>query len=169
MISAAVFAAGEPDNPRPALGIELRDTAVAELPPAIFADGTGLPEGEGNSALGEEVFDQECSICHGREGIGGAAMELIGDRSLLATEYPDKGIAVYWPYAPPLFDYIRRAMPPSSPYSLSNEEIYAVIAYLLERSDLLEAGAYLDATRLSSIVMPNRNNFINIYSDKAGE
>lgn len=150
----------------PNLGKELGAEALAKLPSAIFPDGTGLPEGEGNALHGEQVFDRECASCHGRGGIGGSAMELIGDRSLLATEYPDKGIAVYWPYGPPLFDYIRRSMPPSLPYSLSNDEVYAVIAYLLEHSELLEEGVSLDAARLSAIIMPNRDNFTDVYPDR---
>ncbi len=150
----------------PGLGKALDTAALAELPPTVFADGTGLPEGEGNSTLGIEVFNRECLACHGREGMGGSAMELVGDRSLLATEYPDKGIGVYWPYGPPLFDYIRRSMPPAAPYSLSNDELYAVIAYLLEISDVLEAGSTLDAKTLGSISMPNRANFTDVYTTK---
>ncbi len=147
----------------PGLGMPLSAQDQADLPAVIMADGSGLPDGEGNALLGEQVFQDKCMICHGPRGMGGSALELVGDRALLATAYPDKGIAVYWPYGPPLFDYIRRSMPPSVPYSLSNEEVYAVIAYLLELSDLLESGAYLDADRLSMIRMPNRDNFTEVY------
>ena len=90
-------------------------------------------------------------------------MELVGDRSLLATEYPDRGIAVYWPYAPTLFEYIKRAMPPDKPYSLSDDEVYSVIARLLELNKLIDSGQRVDAAVLSSMQMPNKDNFRSGY------
>jgi len=142
-----------------ALGEPLDSAALAQLPASIFPNGEGLPAGQGDGKLGADVFQRDCVACHGPIGRGGSAMELIGDRSLLNTEYPDKGIAVYWPYAPPLFDYIQRAMPPAAPYSLSADEVYAVIAYLLENSDVIEPGTVLDAAALAEISMPNVANF----------
>ena len=90
-------------------------------------------------------------------------MELVGDRSLLASEFPDRGIAVYWPYAPTLFEYIQRAMPPNKPYSLNNDELYSVIARLLEMNGLIDTDQKVDAALLSSLQMPNRNNFRSGY------
>ncbi len=86
-------------------------------------------------------------------------MELVGDRTLLATEFPDRGIAVYWPYAPTLFEYINRAMPPDKPYSLSADELYSVIARLLELNGLINPGQSVNAEMLSSLKMPNQDNF----------
>ena len=87
-------------------------------------------------------------------------MELVGDRSLLATEYPDRGIAVYWPYAPTLFEYIKRAMPPDKPYSLSDDEVYAVTAYLLSIDGIIDEDAVMNADTLPEVEMPNRDGFI---------
>jgi len=90
-------------------------------------------------------------------------MELVGDRSLLASEYPDRGIAVYWPYAPTLFEYIQRAMPPDKPYSLTANETYSVIARLLELNGLIDSDQQVNSAVLSTLQMPNKNNFRSGY------
>lgn len=146
----------------PGLGRTMTGAELAGLPRHVFADGLGLPPGAGSADRGEKIYAALCAGCHGSAGQGGSALELVGDRSLLATEYPDRGIAVYWPYAPTLFEYIRRAMPPDKPYSLSNDDVYAVIARLLELNGLIEAGQQVDAALLSTLRMPNRNNFRNV-------
>lgn len=69
-------------------------------------------------------------------------------------------VGSYWPYAPTLFDYIRRAMPQNAPQSLSNEDVYAVSAYILNLNGLVPAEATLDAKTLAAIKMPNRNDFV---------
>ncbi len=143
----------------PGLGRVPTETELVKLPMHIFADGHGLPQGSGTTEQGKEIYAALCAGCHGSEGQGGSAMELVGDRSLLATEYPDRGIAVYWPYAPTLFEYIRRAMPPDKPYSLSADELYSIIARLLELNGLVDSGQRVDAAVLSSIRMPNKDNF----------
>ena len=147
----------------PGLGRTPSDTELANLTTHIFADGRGLPQGSGGTEQGKIIYASLCAGCHGSEGQGGRAMELVGDRSLLATEYPDRGIAVYWPYAPTLFEYIKRAMPPDKPYSLSADELYSVIARLLELNGLIDSGQRVDAAVLSSLQMPNKNNFRSGY------
>ncbi|MEE9321026.1 MAG: c-type cytochrome [Granulosicoccus sp.] len=148
----------DPDDTA-ALARVLSDTELSALPAIIMEDGTGLPGGQGNAERGEEIYNSTCVACHGPEGQGGTALELVGDRSLLATEFPDRGIAVYWPYAPPLFGYIRRAMPPDKPWSLEVDDVYSVIAYILEVSELADPGQIVDAAFLSSLEMPNRDGF----------
>ena len=143
----------------PGLGRMMTEAELTELPQHVFADGRGLPPGAGSTDRGEKIYTSLCAGCHGSVGQGGSAMELVGDRSLLATEYPDRGIAVYWPFAPTLFEYIKRAMPPDKPYSLSDDEVYSVIARLLELNGLIETGQQVDAALLSNLLMPNRNNF----------
>ena len=76
------------------LGRPLSEQEVRTQSQHVFPDGSGLPEGSGNSIKGAELYAEQCAACHGAQGQGGAAMELVGDRSLLATDYPDKGIAV---------------------------------------------------------------------------
>jgi len=150
----------------PAFGRPASATELAALPVHVFAEGCGLPPGSGDAVQGKVLYESQCADCHGSAGQGGSAMELVGDRSLLATEFPDRGIAVYWPYAPPLFEYIKRAMPPDKPYSLGDEEVYSVVAYLLELNELIAPGQRVDAALLSKLQMPNRNNFHSGYSDR---
>ena len=147
----------------PGLGRAPIDTELANLTTHIFADGRGLPQGSGDTEQGKIIYASLCAGCHGNKGQGGSAMELVGDRSLLATEYPDRGIAVYWPYAPTLFEYIKRAMPPDKPYSLSAAELYSVIAHLLELNGLIDSGQSVDAAVLSLLQMPNKDNFRSGY------
>ena len=129
------------------------------LPPTVFADGTGLPAGAGTAREGAAIYAERCAGCHGSSGEGGRAIELVGDRALLASDAPDRGIAVHWPYAPPLYDYVRRAMPPEAPYSLGPSETYAVVARLLELNGLVDADTSVDARWLSSLRMPNVEGF----------
>ena len=125
----------------------------------IDRDGRNLPPGSGSVSHGREVFAQQCSACHGAKGEGGVGDKLVGGQGTLATPKPVKTVGSFWPYAPTLFDYIRRAMPQNAPQSLSNEDIYAVSAYILNLNGLLASDATLDAKTLSAIKMPNRNMF----------
>jgi hypothetical protein len=122
--------------------------------------GNNLPPGTGSVSHGREVFDQQCAACHGAKGEGGVGDRLVGGQGTLATPVPVKTVGSFWPYAPTLFDYIRRAMPQNAPESLSNDDVYAVSAYILHLNGLLPAEATLDAGTLSAIKMPNRNMFV---------
>jgi cytochrome c len=123
--------------------------------------GDNLPPGSGSVSRGREVFDQQCAACHGAKGEGGVGDRLVGGQGTLATAKPVRTVGSYWPYAPTLFDYIRRAMPQNAPESLSNDDVYAVSAYILGLNGLLPADATLDAGTLSAIKMPNRNMFVD--------
>ena len=147
----------------PGFGRVITSEELLALPPHVFADGTGLPVGSGDAVQGMQLYAEHCSSCHGSVGQGGRALELVGDRALLTTNIPDKGIAVYWPYAPTLFEYIRRAMPPENPYSLGVNEVYAIIAYLLELNELSAPGQLVDAAFLSDLKMPNVDGFRSKY------
>ena len=122
-------------------------------------EGHNLPPGSGTVSHGQEVFDQQCAACHGAKGEGGVGDQLAGGQGTLATPKPVRTVGSYWPYAPTLFDYIRRAMPQNAPQSLSNDDVYAVSAYILHLNGLLPAGATLDARTLAAIKMPNRSMF----------
>lgn len=122
--------------------------------------GNNLPPGSGSVSHGHEVFDQQCAACHGAKGEGGVGDRLVGGQGTLATAKPVRTVGSYWPYAPTLFDYIRRAMPQNAPQSLSNDDVYAVSAYILNLNGLLAADATLDARTLSAIKMPNRDKFV---------
>jgi mono/diheme cytochrome c family protein len=126
----------------------------------VDRDGNNLPSGSGSVGHGHEVFDQQCAACHGAKGEGAVGDRLVGGQGTLATSKPVRTVGSFWPYAPTLFDYIRRAMPQNAPQSLSNDDIYAVSAYILNLNGLLASDATLDAKTLSAIRMPNRGMFV---------
>jgi hypothetical protein len=126
----------------------------------IDRHGNNLPSGSGGVGHGHEVFDQQCAACHGAKGEGAVGDRLVGGQDTLATPKPVRTVGSFWPYAPTLFDYIRRAMPQNAPQSLSNDDVYAVSAYILNLNGLLAADATLDAKTLSAIRMPNRGMFV---------
>jgi S-disulfanyl-L-cysteine oxidoreductase SoxD len=132
---------------------------------AIPPDGRGLPPGQGSHANGQKVYADSCAVCHGDKlqgipavGIGGD--KLIGGRGSLATETPVKTIESYWPYATTVFDYVKRSMPFNAPGSLSDEQVYSVVAYILAEANVLPKDATLDAKTLPKVQMPNRDGFI---------
>jgi cytochrome c len=127
----------------------------------IGHDGSNLPPGSGNAERGRVVFSEQCATCHGADGQGGVGDRLVGGQGTLASAKPVRTVGSYWPYAPTLFDYIRRAMPQNAPQSLSDEDVYAVSAYILNLNGLVPADAVLDAKTLAAIKMPNRDNFVS--------
>lgn len=148
-----------PAGAAPALGQPQTDQAGA--PPAlIFGDGAGLPPGSGRAGDGAALYQQQCAACHGRHGEGNTAPELIGGEGPLSRPDADKTLLTYWPFAPTLFDTIRRSMPPAAPGRLDNGQIYALCAWLLAQNGLWPAGRALDAAGLASVRMPNRDGFI---------
>jgi cytochrome c len=126
----------------------------------VGRDGSGLPPGSGNVSHGREVFVQQCAACHGEKGEGGVGDRLVGGQGTLRTANPVRTVGSYWPYAPTLFDYIRRAMPQNAPESLSNDDVYALSAYILHLNGLVPGDATLDAKSLAAVKMPNRNMFV---------
>lgn len=133
----------------------------------VMPDGTGLPPGSGSVAEGEVIYAAKCAVCHGKTGVEGP-----NDRLIVYSKdepFPDAAdadtwqhriIGNYWPYATTLFDYIRRSMPQNLPGSLTDDEVYALSAFLLHRNHLLPADATLDAESLAAIVMPGRDRFV---------
>ncbi|MFC0660186.1 c-type cytochrome [Eoetvoesiella caeni] len=126
-------------------------------------DGRGLPKGSGTVMQGEKIYMQQCLACHGAKLEGGIGDRLIGGRGTLAKK-TDSGPAIktvesYWPYATTLFDYIKRAMPFTSPNSMSNDDVYAVTAYILSKANIVPQDATLDQDSLAKVEMPNRNGF----------
>jgi cytochrome c len=126
----------------------------------IGRDGSNLPKGSGSVSHGREVFAQQCASCHGDKGEGGIGDRLVGGQGTIGTAKPIRTVGSYWPYAPTLFDYIRRAMPQNAPQSLSDDDVYAVSAYVLNLNGLVGADATLDAKSLAEIKMPNRDKFV---------
>lgn len=144
----------------PALGEVLSDSEVAKWDIDIGADGQGLPFGGGSVAMGQTVYESRCASCHGEYGKDGAADPLAGGQGSLTGQTPVRTIGSYWPHAPTIFDYVRRAMPYGAPLSLTNDESYAVTAYLLYINRIVGGGFHADAKSLPAVVMPNRNGFL---------
>jgi S-disulfanyl-L-cysteine oxidoreductase SoxD len=127
----------------------------------VRPDGQGLPPGHGSVQDGAKIFATTCASCHGEKGETSAptGVVLVGGQGTLSSVKPVKTIGSYWPYATTLFDYIRRAMPFNAPQSLSNDEVYAVTAYLLSLNKIVPDNAVLDARTLPEVRMPNRDGF----------
>jgi S-disulfanyl-L-cysteine oxidoreductase SoxD len=125
----------------------------------VRPDGQGLPPGHGSVAEGRTVFAETCAACHGDKGQGGPADRLVGGLGTLTQPHPIRTVGSYWPYATTLFDFVRRAMPFNAPESLTDDQVYAVTAYVLSLNGIVPDNTVLDATSLPKIAMPNRNGF----------
>ncbi len=125
------------------------------------SDGLGLPPGRGTVAQGKRVYETRCQECHGPEAKGGSVYgTMVGGIGSFTTGTRVVTPGSMYPYAPILFDYTRRTMPMDKPQTLTNDEIYAVSAYLLHLNGLIPADAVMDATTMPKLQMPNRNGFI---------
>ena len=133
---------------------------------SIQPDGGGLPSGNGTPAKGAVVYEQKCQACHGVRGAGQPNDRLVGGQGTLASQTPVRTVGSYWPYATTIFDYVRRAMPYLQPQSLTNDEVYAVTAYLLRLNGIIGESDEINAQTLPRISMPNRDNFIVVYPIK---
>jgi len=135
----------------------------------IRPDGTGLPPGKGTVAAGEEVFTEQCAMCHGDFGEGRDRWPVLaGGFDTLTDGRPVKTIGSFWPYLSTVYDYIRRAMPFGNARSLSDDDYYALTAYLLYLNDIVTDEDFeLSRENFTSIRMPNEANFVD--DDRASE
>ncbi len=127
----------------------------------VMPDGAGLPIGSGDAIDGEEVFAEKCASCHGdfAEGMG-RWPELAGGIDTLDEEDPLKTVGSYWPYMSTVIDYVKRSMPFGYAGSLTNDETYATVAYILYSNDLIEDDFILSNENALEIRMPNAEGFI---------
>jgi len=147
----------------PDLGRLATPSEVAAWDVSVAPDGAGLPPGRGTSGQGAIVYEQKCQSCHGERGAGQPNDRLVGGHGTLATARPVRTVGSYWPYATTLFDYVRRAMPYTQSHSLSDDEVYAVTAYLLHLNGIIGESDVVNAETLPKVKMPNRDNFILAY------
>jgi cytochrome c len=131
----------------------------------VRPDGAGLPPGRGTPSDGEPIYASRCASCHGKNGTEGPNDVLVGREPREGFPFANdprvpKTIGNYWPYATTVFDYVRRAMPPDKPGSLSDNEVYGLVAYLLFRNELIPADGVIDATTLPKVAMPARDRFV---------
>jgi cytochrome c len=125
----------------------------------ISPAGDNLPEGRGSVNDGKAIYANSCVACHGETGTEGPMDKLAGGQGSLDTDKPVKTVGSYWPYATTLYDYIRRAMPFDSPQSLTDDQVYAVTAYVLNLNGIISDDAVLDKETLRKVQMPNRDSF----------
>ena len=147
----------------PKLGQPVTAAQIAGWDISVGPDGVGLPPGGGTPATGAIVYEQKCQACHGTKGAGQPNDRLVGGQGTLASKTPVKTIGSYWPYATTVFDYVRRAMPYLQPQSLSDDEVYAVTAYLLNLNGIIGETDEMNARTLPKVTMPNRSSFILMY------
>lgn len=165
---AGAVPGGPGASTRYALGHAPSDSALRAMNLDVGPDGAELPAGHGSVAEGAALFATQCAQCHGKqgEGIAPAYPALIGrdpagegfkfalDAKLTRT------IGNYWPYATTVFDYLKRAMPLLTPGTLSDDQAYALTAYLLAANKIIPDSATLDATALRAVKMPYRDRFV---------
>ncbi|GJE60073.1 c-type cytochrome [Methylobacterium trifolii] len=157
----AAAAAAANASPRYGIGRPATQPEIAAWDIDIDRDGRKLPAGQGSVAQGQILFASQCASCHGAKGEGGTGERLVGGQGSLASGKPIKTVGSFWPYAPTLFDYIRRAMPLNAPQSLDTDAVYAVSAYILHLNGLVPGDAVIDAASLAAVRMPNRDGFVS--------
>ena len=147
----------------PNLGREATPAQIAGWDISVGPDGVGLPPGRGTPATGATVYEQKCHGCHGAKGAGQPNDRLVGGHGTLASKAPVRTIGSYGPYATTVFDYVRRSMPYVQPQSLTDSEVYAVTAYLLNLNGIIGENDEMNAQTLPKVKMPNQANFIIVY------
>jgi S-disulfanyl-L-cysteine oxidoreductase SoxD len=154
--SGAAMAADAPHFGQP---ISAADAAAWDI--SIGPDGAGLPPGSGTPQQGEKVYAAKCTGCHGERGAGKPNDQLVGGiGSLTGGQAAVKTVGSFWPFATTLFDYVRRAMPVNAPKSLSDDEVYAVAAYILQLNGIIGDSEVMNAQTLPLVKMPNRDGFV---------
>ena len=150
----------------PNFGKPINEAAIANWDISILPDGTGLPRGSGTPAQGAPIYAEKCSACHGDNGKGGIANALVSDRKIDGISASQKSIKNFIGDATTVFDFIRSAMPFQAPHSLTDDEVYALTAYILAENKLIGANDVMDAQTLPKVKMPNRDNFIIRFPDR---
>ena len=148
------------------LGTPISEAEIAPWDISILPDGTGLPPGSGMPSEGARIFAAKCSVCHGENGKGGLAAAIAGGGPLTSGIEATKTIANFWPYATTLFDFTRRAMPWPRPRSLTDDEVYALTAYMLSLNKIVGENDVMNAQTLPKVRMPNRDGFIVRFPER---
>ena len=131
----------------------------------VMPDGRGLPDGKGTVAEGAKIYAAKCQSCHGANGIGGSAERLVDRESGKNWDFATnaklvKTVGNYWPYATTLYDYTNRAMPFMQPGTLTPDETYSLVAYILALNKIVPEDAEMNRTTLPAVKMPSRDRFV---------
>ena len=153
------------EDPRFGFGRAATEEEIARLDIDVMPDGTGLPDGSGTVAQGATLYSEKCAWCHGDDGTGGDDV-LVGREPREGFPFGEergiqKTIGNYWPYATTLYDYTFRAMPFDAPGTLTPDEVYSVVAFLLHENEVVGANAVMDRESLPKVAMPARDRFVD--------
>ena len=151
----------------PKFGKPITDADASPWDISVAPDGKGLPAGSGTPAQGAAIYAQKCASCHGDKGQGGVSPRLFGGQGTLKAPAQEVlTVGSYWPYATMVFDFVRRAMPWNAPKSLTNDEVYATVAYILSLNGIIKDTDVLNKDTIMKVQMPNRDGFIDLYPGK---
>jgi S-disulfanyl-L-cysteine oxidoreductase SoxD len=167
-LAALVLSAGPLWAGKLGIGTPATVEEIAAWDIDIRPDGQGLPKGKGTAQQGEELFQTRCAVCHGEFGEGKDKWPVLaGGMGTLNNDRPDKTIGSYWPYASTVMDYVRHAMPFGNAQSLTNDELYAVTAYILQLNEVIKDPAFeLNEKTFTTIKMPNEGGFYDDDREK---
>jgi cytochrome c len=151
----------------PGLGQPISAADLAPWDISVQPNGAGLPAGSGKAATGAQIYAVKCIACHGEKGAGQPNDRLVGGQGTLTELAQVRTIGSFWPNATTVFDYVRRAMPFQAPESLTNDEVYALTAYLLALNGIIDEDDEMNARTLARVRMPNRDGFVVMYPERA--
>jgi mono/diheme cytochrome c family protein len=149
----------------PHLGEPISEEEIAAWNIDVLPDGTGLPPGGGSAIDGAPIYAAKCAACHGVNAEGGISLALTGGGSLTTGIDAAKTIGNFWEYSTTIFDYTRRAMPWLTPRTLTDDEVYALTAYILHINGIIDEDEVMNAETLPRVQMPNRDGFIVRYPE----
>jgi S-disulfanyl-L-cysteine oxidoreductase SoxD len=160
----AAPAAGLAQSPKFNVGKPLSQEEIRGFDFMIGPEGKELPAGRGTAKEGAAIFAKRCEVCHGKNGENGVLRRLVlgspGKPYFGPFKPEERDSVAYYPYATIAWDYINRAMPVPKPGSLTPDEVYAVVAFLLYRNGIIQETDVMDAKSLPKVEMPNRNGFV---------
>ena len=161
MISLSISFSSHAENRKYNIGKLATKTEIAGWDIDVRPDGVGAPKGSGNSIDGEEIYVNRCAACHGDFGEGVDRWPvLVGGDGTLASHDPEKTTGSYWPYASTIFDYVYRSMPFGEAQTLTHDETYKLVAYLLNMNEIIDEDFVLSDKNIGKIKMPNASGFL---------
>lgn len=161
MISLSISFSSHAENRKYNIGKLATKTEIAGWDIDVRPDGVGAPKGSGNAIDGEEIYVNRCAACHGDFGEGVDRWPvLVGGDGTLASHDPEKTTGSYWPYASTIFDYVYRSMPFGEAQTLTHDETYKLVAYLLNMNEIIDEDFVLSDKNIGKIKMPNANGFL---------
>ena len=160
MISLSISFSSHAENRKYNIGKIATKIEIAGWDIDVRPDGVGAPKGSGNAIDGEEIYVNRCAACHGDFGEGVDRWPaLVGGDGTLASHDPEKTTGSYWPYASTIFDYVYRSMPFGEAQTLTHDETYKIVAYLLNMNEIIDENFVLSEKNIGKIKMPNVSGF----------